>query len=293
MNLARIAEIYERLGKLSLDLPLDPAGMGADFLREQISLCRNYLNEAGFYLQEVLQETSYVRMNLNAKETQYRIRSSQLLTQDCSVKALPALADRTARIEVILADEKREIFCLEQELDSLAGVEKVITFRKRELDNTMSSIRLQRSLLKDQVMSGQSYGDESFRSRNASHDPVDGMGAAELDAIIAEAEREAELGSDDLQLNKRASFEMAVAAPPESADVKEAETVTDFDLDEIISAGGINGTFDEDVTLDAPPQPVGVPDMAEPMLSASDIDPEMELFLSARDDEFDDLLSTV
>lgn len=293
MREERITEIYERLGKLSIDLPLDPAGMGAEFLREQISICRNYLNEASVYLQEVLQETSYVRMNLNGKQTQFKIRSSLLLTQDRSVMALPALADRMARIDVILADEKREIFCLEQELDSLAGVEKVVTFRKRELDNTMSSIRLQRSLLKDQMITGQSYGDESFRSRNeAQRDPIDGMGAAELDAIIAEAEREAALGIVEARPTTRVpSGVTEIGDAPKTVVVE--TTLTDFGLDDLVLAGGIDGSFDDDVTVDAPAQSVGVPVEAQPKLSTSDIDPEMERFLTMPDDDIDEILSGV
>ncbi len=288
MREERITEIYERLGRLSIDLPLDPAAMGAEFLREQIALCRNYLNEASVYLQEVLQETSYVRMNLNGRQTQYKIRMSQLLTQDRSVMALPALTDRMARIDVILADEKREIFCLEQELDSLAGVEKVVTFRKRELDNTMSSIRLQRSLLKDQFISGQSYGDESFRSRNERRqDPVDGMGSAELDAIIAQAERETAEAIDTAG-QPSLDIEASVAASAEAAVVE--TTLTDFGLEDLVNAGGIDGSFDDDVTVEEAPQPLVVHHEAQPKLSSSDIDPEMERFLTTSDEDDIDLI---
>lgn len=308
MELSRISEIYDRLGKLSLDLPLDPASMGPEFLMEQISICRNFLNEAGFYLQEVLQETSYVRMNLNGKETQYKIRSNQLLTQDRSVMALPSIADRHAKIDVILLEEKREIFVLQQDLDSLLGVEKVVTFRKRELDNTMSAIRLQRSLLRDQAFSGQAHGDESFKSRNLPPDPVDGMGAAELEAIIAEAEREADLtdsetrpvmlvSSSDEHDEHDDGDDMASLfadratwkdAPPKLA----IQALADFDLDALVAAGGIDGTFDDDVTIEAP-QPVVVPPSAQPKFSSSDIDPEMERFLSTPDDDIDDILANV
>lgn len=292
MELARISEIYERLGKLSLDLPLDPLGMGPEFLREQISICRNYLNEASVYLQEVLQETSYIRMRLNAKETQYKIRSNQILTQDRTVMALPSIADRLAKIDVILLDEKREIFVLQQELDSLSGVEKVVTFRKRELDNTMSAIRLQRSLLKDQVVAGQSYGDESFKSRNEPVDPVDGMGAAELEAIIAEAEREAALINSESRPTMPVPSQLQVEKALEAPKV-EPTSFTDFGLDALVAAGGIDGTFDDDVTVAAAPQPVVVKSQAQPKFSSSDIDPDMERFLSTPEDDLDAILASV
>src|SRR5690606_2931548 len=84
----------------------------------------------------------------------------------------------------------RDIKRTKREITNLKHIEKVIRHRKQELDNTMSTLRLQSSLLRDQLRSGLSYGDESEREEKArlakEGDDVD------LDAILDESAAEIE-----------------------------------------------------------------------------------------------------
>lgn len=188
----QISKIYERMEALRIDLPTDPADLDPDYLRENISLCRNYLNEVGHYWQEALIRESRLAVELDAQEAAFDIRSNELLASDPSVTARPSIADRHATINTILRDERQRITQLKSEILQLSHVMKVIRFRKGELDNTMGTLRLQRSLLRDQVRTGAFYGDESEQSRGRPMDPVDGLSAEELEALLVSSQQELE-----------------------------------------------------------------------------------------------------
>lgn len=188
MDDAKIQALYTELETLTLDLPADPAGMGPDFLKEQISLCRNYLNRVSFHLQRLLQEVHLLSMDLDSRETALKIKSDELLASDIRVRGMPSIEDRHAMVSVILAEDNRDIQRVKREITSLKHLEKVIRLRKGELDNTMSAIRLQRSLLRDQIRSGSIYGDETETSRN--NDPVDDLSSESLKDLLDETEAE-------------------------------------------------------------------------------------------------------
>jgi hypothetical protein len=188
MEIEAIEKIFARLEELVIDLPQDPLELGPDYLREQISICRGYLNETSQYLQRILGERSLLTMKLEAKEAEYQIKADELLTQDPRVKVLPSLTDRQAMISNILLTDKREIVSLRLELQGSGHVEKVVRLRHKELDNTMSAIRLQRSLLKDQLRTGSFYGDESPEGRGV--DELGQMSGEELDAYLSAVDKE-------------------------------------------------------------------------------------------------------
>lgn len=237
-------------------MPRDSSSLGADFLREQISLCRNYLNEVSHYLQDVLVEEAQLAQRLDSEEAAFQIRSSELLASDRGVAARPSIADRQAMIDTILRDEKHSIIRLQSEVRSLSHVKGVIRHRKQELDNTMSSLRLQASLLKDQLRTGSFYGDESERARGGRfRDPVDELDSADLEALVASTEEE---------LNAERVARQPAPVPTDPADAMDAET-----LEALMS------TSESDVAAGA------------------DTDAAIARFLEEPDDDLADLLASV
>lgn len=225
MTPEQVSKIYERMEVLKIDLPTDPADIDSDYLREKISLCRNYLNEVGHYWQDALMREGRLEVELDALEATFEIRSNELLASDPSVGARPSIADRQATINTILRDERQRIASLKAEMLRLSHVKKVIRFRKGELDNTMGALRLQRSLLKDQVRTGAFYGDESEQSRGRPMDPTDGLTSAELEALISSTERELEV--------ERASSDVTV--PPMTRSEDPADSLDAGALEALIS----------------------------------------------------------
>ena len=224
MESQKIERIYERLSGFSIDLPRDPTSMGPEYLREAISLCRNYLNETAHYLQDVLVEESFLLMRLDSEEAAYQIRSTELLATDPRVTTRPNIADRQAAIDNILKDQKASIIRLQSDIRSLGHVKTVVRNRQTELNNTMSSIRLQRSLLKDALRTGAFYGDESPLSRgHAGADPVDTLDTVDLEALVtaAEAELDAEARASSKSPDEldETVFEQLVQSSAEVAEV--------------------------------------------------------------------------
>lgn len=165
MKIERVEKIFDRLGQLEITLPPDPAGAGPEYLAELASQCRGYLNEVSHYLQEVLVEAVNLNYRLNLLETAYKIKSDDMLTNDASVKDLPSLVDRQAKIGSLLKNDFQEIETVKGDLRNNANVEKVVKMRMRELDNTMSTIRLQKSLITTTLTTGSDYGDTSSEGR--------------------------------------------------------------------------------------------------------------------------------
>lgn len=321
MDTKRAKKIYAELEDLVIHLPSDPSGLGPDYLREQISICRGYLNTASFHLQKILQEKHLLSMQLDGLKAAFQVQSDDLLANDVRVKNLPAVEDRLAMINVILASDAREIKRVESELSNLGHVEKVVRLRKGELDNTMSAIRLQRSLLKDQLRTGSFYGDESNQGRGSA-DPVDEMDGADLDAILDEAEAELagtddsvvdfnededeeEDGTDSEDEDSADSEEEVVVEDPPKKSKPEAKAEPKSEeadlLDEIEDLMG-DDDIDETVPLiskepveEAAPQDVGegLKDNTNP-LTEDDIDPAIRSFLEEDvEDDIDSLIADI
>lgn len=227
MDLNRAKKIFDEIKDLRIELLRDPASLGADYLREQIALCRNYLNKVSYYLQETLEETHILNMHLDELESQFQVEHDEMLANDNRVKHLPAVEDREAMINVLQSERVREIKRAKREITNLKHIEKVIRHRKQELDNTMSTLRLQTSLLRDQIRSGLSYGDDSDREEKARRakegDDID------LDALIDESAAELE-GEGALVANVEGDDE-----EEEGGDEDEEETVEEGDdEDEVV-----------------------------------------------------------
>lgn len=165
MDLARSNAIYTELGTMIVELDSDPVTRGAAYLQELISRTRGYLNRTSVLLQEVYQEQQSLDSTLNAKKTIFQIQSDEMLANDARVKGLPNIDDRRAMINLIMREERKEILSLEQAIRDLGYTEKAIKHRHKELDNTISAIRMQKSLIDSERHSGSFYGDESDKSR--------------------------------------------------------------------------------------------------------------------------------
>ncbi len=165
MTPERVEEIYSRVEKLDIVLDSDPASRGPAYLQDLIAKTRGYLNETAHYIQETLREKHRSEMDLEAEEAAYEVRGNELLATDNRVTRLPNIDDRRAMIAVILADDRRRISSLKRLVRSSSNVEKVVRHRHKELENTMSAIRLQRSLVETEIRTGSYFGDEGDASR--------------------------------------------------------------------------------------------------------------------------------
>lgn len=169
MNPERMEAIYNELSTLVVELDSDPATKGTAYLQDLISKTRGFLNRTSFFLHEVHRERHAVERHLDAQEAAYEVASDELLASDNRVTRLPNIEDRRSMINLLLREERTKILDLKRQIKELGFVEKAIRHRHKELDNTMSSIRMQKSLVDTELRTGAYYGDENNNSRGGIH----------------------------------------------------------------------------------------------------------------------------
>jgi hypothetical protein len=184
MTPERVEEIYNELVTLVIELDADPTSKGPAYLQDLISKTRGYLNRTSLLLQEVYREQHGLERQLNAFETAFQASSDELLADDARVTRLPNIDDRKAMINLLLRDERARISELKRQIKDLGFVEKAVKHRHRELDNTTSSIRMQKSLIDTEIRTGAVYGDETDTSRGTAYAGISDIDEAELARLL-------------------------------------------------------------------------------------------------------------
>jgi hypothetical protein len=160
VKIERIKSIYTELATYVVQLDSDPRARGPAYLQDTIARTRNFLNAVSRLQLEVHQEKQYVARELRMFETAYQASFDDMLSNDERVRRLPSIEDRKATVAVFLRSERQRIDNLKAELQDIEFVEKAIRHQHKELSSTMSEIKLQRSLIRDEIDTGAMYGDE-------------------------------------------------------------------------------------------------------------------------------------
>ena len=284
MDPKRVDEIYEQMGKFSVELPSDAWVLGPKHIHEMISMTRGYTNSVSHILQEILQEKQSLDRAKHASEAVFRMEADRLLVEDERAKRGVNIADREATVNLILRERKSEIQALEGQLLDLGYVEKAVRHRYNELKSTMSDIRAQRALIRDAIDTGAFYGDETETSRGSkfsapapdgsslSEDDID-RSMRELDTmlVVGEVLPPAELSNDLTPSEQAEALRLAPTYEPQS--VAAAVKAPADDFSDLI-----------DGVEDSPPQ------VAAPVVPPTPEDPEISRFLDGTD-ELEDLFS--
>lgn len=280
MRVERVEEIYESLTELTIELDSNPAALGPTYMQGLISTTRGFLNKVAYYMQEVLREKHGLEDELAAYEAVFEIKSDDLMAHDARVTRLPAVDDRKAMINVILSDDRKKILELGVAVGNLASIEKVVKHRQRELDRTMSEIRLQRSLIATEVKTGSFYGAESEGSTETfgNQPSKDDIGEEEIETLMREADAALE---DEPEESAEPEVEPAAEEKPTRSGLT--------DLDELLV-----GLEDDESPEDAEPEkpekatteePLETePEAEQPEEEDPDIDPDVTRFLDGEED---------
>jgi hypothetical protein len=189
MKLERIKSIYAELEKYVVQLHPDPRLLGPHYLNDLIATTRNYLNAVSRIQLEVHQEKQYLARDTRAHEAALQISADDLLANDERVRRLPSIEDRKATVAVFLRAEKQVIENLKATMQDVEYVEKAVRHRHKELTSTMSEIKLQRSLIRDEIDTGAMYGDERTygAGKRGGSNPVavDEFSEDELEKLLA------------------------------------------------------------------------------------------------------------
>lgn len=266
MDEARVHEIYEELGKLVVELPRDPGSLGPTYFQDLISRVRGYLNQSSVYLTEVLREQHHEEMDLEALEAAFQISSDDHMANNRQVSTLPAIQDRVSMVNVLLASERRAIVAKKRILKNLSHVEKVIRHRHKELENTMSAIRLQRSLFETEIRTGSSYGDESDQSRGSRW----GRAGARPEEDMTEEE-----------IAKLIEDELATGTSPE----RPAAETLDTEIADLLEEAEKAGTFEAQPVVESPAENHN--GQGSPPAPVEEEDADIRRFLSQEEDDSD------
>jgi hypothetical protein len=172
MDRDRAQQIYDEISGYEVKLEHDPGSLGPRYLNDIICLCRNHINAVSRFVMEVHREKHDLTSALTAEEAAYQVESDDLLANDERVRRLPNIEDRKATVAVLLRDRARRINELRAEIQNLDFVDKAVRHRHKELKDTMTEIRTQRSLMRDEIDTKSFYGDETTEVRKSKGDPV-------------------------------------------------------------------------------------------------------------------------
>jgi hypothetical protein len=183
MTPEELERLYLKLDGMVVALDKDPTTRGPAYLQGKISEVREHLNDVGVELQKVARIRRGVQRQLQIRRAEYAAEYDKWLATDPTVKQLPSVGDRKAYINVKLAENVKELSRLELQDSDL---EKTLKFRHSELQDTMSAIRLHRSLIDSELLTKSYLGGSSTREDGgAPQDSAEDEDQVTLDNILA------------------------------------------------------------------------------------------------------------
>ena len=189
MTPKRTQEIYDALAQYELQLDSNPAALGPRYLFELISKCRGHVNSVSHVMLEIHRERHDKTEALGRLQAIYDIAREDLLASDPLIKQAPSIEDRRAMVAVSLRAQGTAITELKEDLQGLDFLYKAVAHRHKELRDTMSEIKLQRSLIRDDIDTKSFYGDETSTGRgtlDVGAGPVIGIEEDELEQLFVE-----------------------------------------------------------------------------------------------------------
>jgi hypothetical protein len=275
MKPERVQAVYDELDKYVIELDPDPSARGPAYLQDLISKTRGSLNQVSRLIQEVHRHRHSQEIELDKLATAYELSSDHLLATDGRVTRLPNIDDRKAMIGFILLDERTKILGLQREIKELGFVDKAVRHRHKELDNTMSAIRMQKSLIDTEMRTGAFYGDENDNSRKRT------MG---VKAAAAETSGFGGYGVDDIDAEEFAKLVAAASNTP--VPEEEDDTLSQLLGETLTPVAAPVLSTPEETPEGTPQQLVGTPENATNVEEGDPAEDEQKMNDFLDDDEF-------
>jgi hypothetical protein len=162
-----VDELYREIGTLRVELEPDPTVMGARYIQQVTSKCRNYLNKVSQHRVLLSKIRRDLMVKIAGEETALSIEKDHLLAENDTVQRQPNIRDREAVVNTMLRAQVQSIANKKRDLLDVETVDKAVKLVHDELIRTATEIKVQRSLLFSDRISGSGYGDESPTSSSA------------------------------------------------------------------------------------------------------------------------------
>jgi hypothetical protein len=177
-----VDQLYREISELRIELEPDPTILGARYIQGVTSKCRNYLNRVALIRVQLNQKKRNLMVQVAGEETSISIERSRLLAEDTTVRRGSNITDREAIVATILHQQINRVSTLKVDLLDIDTVDKAVKMIHDELIRTSQEIKVQRSLLFSDRVSGAGYGDETSIGSSLSSPPE--VNEGELDELI-------------------------------------------------------------------------------------------------------------
>ena len=143
-------KIFDRMFEISLKV--DPGHIPSPrTINENLGQCHIYLEEINKAYIKVIKEMSILQRHLNNRQTDFEIKLDSFISTNDEIIALPSSRDREAKAKTMLKSEIVEIKQLENEIEDLEKLIKVISMRHKDMARANMDIRIQSRLMESEI----------------------------------------------------------------------------------------------------------------------------------------------
>jgi hypothetical protein len=172
-------KVIDEVAQYSVSLVEDPTlpEHGAAYLNKATATCRNYSNRVLYYIQSISSTLRHLRMELKQAEMDLEFKIQGLLADDAIVRQQSSIEDRKALAYSKHKEEYETISSLKIQMLDIEETGKILRMRYTDLQRTMTDIKLQRQIVKDDHDGWMGGGGYTTPQTNRDRTVPDGMKA--------------------------------------------------------------------------------------------------------------------
>jgi hypothetical protein len=150
----QLGVILDEIMSYNIELEVDPTQphLKTKYIQKLVSTCRSYQNRVHSYLQQVKRQENSLKIDIKNRELDLDLKMRSKLADDPVVRKQPSIEDRKAVAASMLDAEYKEIQEVKLELMDVEETCKLIKFKYDQLKQTSADIKLQRALVRDDIM---------------------------------------------------------------------------------------------------------------------------------------------
>lgn len=151
--------IFDRL--MAIRIKIETSSIPSpSYINEKIGECHVAIEEVERFNIEVSKEISITTQAFNSASSEYNMKKQTLLTENKEVLSFQNIKDREAKANSFLKQELETVTSLENEVEDLNNLLKVINLKIKNLNRINTDIKMQLRLLEAQIKLGGGPGSD-------------------------------------------------------------------------------------------------------------------------------------
>ncbi len=174
----KLDEILDEIAGYNIELEEDPTQphLKTNYLQKMVSKCRAYQNRVHSYLLVVKRQENNIKREIKDRELDIEVKMREKLADDTIVRQQPSIEDRKAMAASMLSTEFKELAEFKIALLDTEETFKLIKSKYDQLKQIASDIKLQRALVRDDILE-RTGGGEGYTA------PKSGQGGVVKDGL--------------------------------------------------------------------------------------------------------------